>query len=395
MKPARHAVVCTLLSIALAAATAATAAPLPVTVPFDDDFGLVLFRVRIGDSPPLSAFLDTGFDVSVIDVAVAERLGLHPHDLKSEAQPGGTLETGKLDPLSLTIGELTTAPLELTTAPIAGLGAVVGRPLDLIVGHDLLERYVVEIDWPRRTLRWLDPQTPPTATAGTVLPVEIVAAEPFVVAGLAMPGGRAVFGRFKLDTGSLDVAGLNLNFVRDEKLLEAGTRELAVGGVGAGGETSGRLFRAEAILLGDHRLSRPLVGYTVDSGGFENRDNAGTIGVAWLSRFRLTLDYPHRRIVLEPGVDADRAVADDLSGLFLVDPLDGSGTLVVAQVFPGSPAERAGVRPGDVLLRWNAAPPPTLREARARLQQPGRLDLVLRRDESEIPLALTPERYLP
>jgi len=379
----------------LGAVAATSAAEPPIAIPFDDDFGLVFFEVRIADSPPLAALLDTGFDVSIIDSGVAERLGFRPHDVKREAQPGGTLETGHLEPMQLTIGGRTTAPLALSTAPIAGLASVVGRPVELIVGHDLLERYVVEIDWPGQTLRWLAPETPPAAVAGMVLPVEIVSGQPFLVAGLALPGGRTVFGRFKLDTGSLDVAGLNLNFVRDEDLLTDATPQLAIGGVAVGGDTSGRLFRAEALLLGDRRLPRPVVGYTVDSGGFENRDNAGTIGVAWLSRFRLTLDYPHRRVVLTPGADADRPVAEDLSGLFLIDPLDGSGSLVVAQVLPGSPASRAGIAPGDALVLWNGAPPPRLREARTRLQQPGELPLELRRGANQLAVDLTLQPYLP
>ena len=77
----------------------------------------------LAGSPPLSALLDTGFEETVLDAAVA------------------------------------------------GLSPLLGRPLDVIVGHDVLERYVP--------------------------------------AGIGTTDGRDVFGLFKIDTASLDASGLN------------------------------------------------------------------------------------------------------------------------------------------------------------------------------------------
>jgi hypothetical protein len=44
------------------------------------------------------------------------------------------------------------------------------------------------------------------------LPVNVVAAEPFIEIALEQPHAGLIPGTFKLDTGSTDVAGLNWNF---------------------------------------------------------------------------------------------------------------------------------------------------------------------------------------
>lgn len=378
----------------LLSAASADARPPLADVPFDDDFGLVFFELSLAGSEPLAALLDTGFDVTAIDRDVAERLGLQVEGLKSEAQPGGEIETGRIAPQSLRIGALEIPEFALTSAPIAGLGAIVGRPVEVIVGHDLLERFVVDIDWPHRRLRFLEPQGFAHASAGTVLPVEIRDSEPLVPAGLVLSGGRSVFGLFKLDTGSLDVAGLNLNFVRDQAIVGPETRELAAGGVAVGGETAGRLFRAEAFVLGDLRLPRPVIGYTVDSGGFENREDAGTVGVGWLSRFRLILDYPRRRVILEGGPGVERPIEEDLSGLFIVAPQPSR--LMVAQVLPGSPGADAGIAPGDEIVGFAGGAAPSLAAVRQALRQPGPVEIVVRREGSaDRELRLERRAYLP
>jgi len=382
------------LVTALALPSSSAAAPL-ADLPFDDDFGLVFLDVEV-HGVALPALLDTGFDVSVIDRGAAAGLGLEPESTETLAQPGGAIETGTLPSTALSIGGHRFDDVTLTTAPIAGLAAFVGRPIAVILGHDVLSRAVFDIDWPARRLRILDPEGWSWSGPGTVLPIRIHEAQPLLPAGVAMPGGRAVFGWFKLDTGSVDVAGLNLNFVRDNDLIGPGTTEIAAGGVAVGGDTEGRLFRAAAFVLGDRRLERPVLGYTTDSGGFENRDDAGTFGVGWLARFRLILDYARERIVLVAGPDADAPPPEDQTGVLFVSSPEDFATLVVAQVLPGSPAERAGLRPGDVVTGFGDPPQPVdLVAARRATQTSGLLDLELLRDGDRVRARIERTHWIP
>ncbi len=370
-------------------------APVPLAeVPFESVGGLICFQASLPGSPPLSALLDTGFDVTVLDSAVAARLGLEPRNVQAAAAPGGAVEAGHLAPLTLRLGSLAVDGAPLTTVPLAGLSSVIGRPLDLVLGHDVLQRFVVEIDWTRRRLRFFEPASYTHAGPGLVLNVEIRDAQPLVSAGITMAGGRSVFGLFKLDTASLDAAGLNLNFVRDQALLVPGTREIAVTGVALGGATEGRLFRAQGLWLGTRRFESPLLSYTLDSKGFENRVDAGTLGVAVLSRFRMILDYPRRRVILEDDPGAPARAAEDLSGAWLVSPAPDFGSVRVARVLPGSPAAQAGLADGDEIVR-TAGLAASLAQARDLMQQPGPLQLTVRRQGVTRELTLLRRPLLP
>jgi membrane-associated protease RseP (regulator of RpoE activity) len=153
-----------------------------------------------------------------------------------------------------------------------------------------------------------------------------------------------------------------------------------MGGVAVGGSTEGRLFRAAAFVIGADRIDAPLIGYTVDSGGFENRNDAGTVGAAVLSRYRLILDYPRNRIILEDGPNAGDDPTEDHSGILVVSPGPAFDSLVIAQVIPGSPAAEAGLAPGDEITSMDGRSGWTLRDVRLALEQPGPIDLVVRKD---------------
>lgn len=380
-----------LLALALAAAPAAPVAD----VPFDDAFGLVFFEATIGDSGPLSFMLDTGFDVSVLNTDVAARLGLKAAEVKSEAAPGGAVEVGALPPATLSIGALRVEGLRLSTVPLTPLAGFVGRPLDGVLGHDVLASRVVEIDYPERRLRFRSAEGYQHEGPGQVLPVTFQDSQALVIAGVEMPGGRTVFAPFKLDTGSLDLAGLNFNFVRDGHLIAADVPELHVRGIAVGGDTEGRLFRAAALVLGIDRVERPLLGYTVDSAGFENRPDAGTLGGALLSRHRLILDYPRSRIILEGGSRGPAPrVGEDMAGAVLTSTGPAFATVVVAQVIAGTPAAVAGLVAGDEIVTAGGRRV-SLREARELLQEPGGLDLVIRREGQERKLRLERRPLLP
>lgn len=325
-------------------------------VTIDTDFGLVLLDVSVNDGKPHTFILDTGFEFSVIDAGVAAELGLTVSDPDTIPQPGGPVEVGLVEGVRLGLPGDDFAPRTLRALPISPAWSVIGRKFAGILGHDVLAERVWVIDYEGRRLRTYPASFEPEV-AGAELPVEVIAAEPFVPAEIEQEGGRRIPGRFKLDTGSTDVAGLNRNFLRDSMVLEPEQATLPLPGFAVGGETSGILFRVAALRIGPYALSRPVIGATLSSGGFEDRADAGTLGGELLRRFTLTLDYPRDRILLEPNGLFDAPVREDLSGIFMFRA-EGAGldTIVVSVVAPGSPAEEADIREGDVLLALDGVP---------------------------------------
>lgn len=326
----------------------------------------------------LTFIIDTGFDVTIIDAEVASRIGLVAESKRQENQPGGAIEVGSLPAVALRFDCFEVPDVVMTTAPISGLSAVLGRSFHGILGHDVLERFVFDLDYPAKRLRVMASEGWRAPAGSTPVAIEIRERQPLARAVLVTADGREIRGLFKLDTGSLDVAGLNLNFVEDHAVVGPDDPQLVAGGVAVGGGTEGRLFRAGALVLGARRIEAPLIGYTVDSGGFERREDAGTIGVQVLSLSRLVLDYPHQQVVFVG--PASPPTGEDRTGMLLVSPPPSFDQLVVATVVAGSPAALAGLAAGDQITSLGGRSGLSLRDARELQRGDGPLEVTSVRD---------------
>ena len=331
-----------------------------VEVPIDTDFGLVWIEVSVNGSDPLPFLLDTGFDYSVIDAGVAASLSLTVSDPDTVPQPGGPVEIGLAEGVTIGMPGGEFPDWTLRVIPIAAASQVVGREFAGIIGHDVLAERVWRIDYEAGTMTVYDASSV-LPVNGAEIAVEVIAAEPFIEAAIEQPHAGTIPGRFKLDTGSTDVAGLNLNFHEGAGVLAPGQTTIPVPGVAVGGETTGILYRIGAFRIGPYSISSPVIGATLESAGFENRADAGTIGAAILRQFTLTLDYPRNRILLEPNGSYGEPAGEDLSGLWAVAHGEDFSVAMARFVIPDSPAARAGVQVNDLILAVDGVPVSELR----------------------------------
>ena len=107
-------------------------------VPIDTGFGLVWIEVSINGSDPLPFLLDTGFDYSVIDAGVAAALSLTVSDPDTVPQPGGPVEIGLTEGVTLGVPGGDLHDWILRAIPIAAAAQIVGHEFAGIIGHDVL-----------------------------------------------------------------------------------------------------------------------------------------------------------------------------------------------------------------------------------------------------------------
>jgi len=378
--------------IAACAPSQRSASPIE-TFAMETAAGVPFIQLRIGASQPLNFMIDTGFDINVIDLQVAQSLGLRGEGAQMEAQPGGDVAIAQLPPIDLTGSQRTYEAIPFTGFALGeSLSAVMGRPVAGILGHDFLRRYVVELDYDDETLRLFDPEEW-EYDGGAIVPVTIIDGEPLVEGVLTLPSGRTVRAPFKFDTGSLDVAGLALNFVREENIVEPGMPELSISGLAVGGETEGRLIRVRRFEIGSIAIEQPQLGYDVDTGGFENRTNAGTVGVGVFARGRVILDYPHDRIVLDSSYSG-RATEEYPSGLLLASSPGDFTEVIVMLVMANGPGAEAGLIEGDAIVAIDGERA-DLAQARALLRRTTSRTLTVRRGGREITVEIAPRPLLP
>src|SRR5690348_10481423 len=98
---------------------------------------------------------------------------------------------------------------------------------------------------------------------------------------------------------------------------------------------------------------------TGTSGDAASSHIAGNIGGDLLKRFRVTFDYAHQRLWLEPNALNAAPEQFDRSGLWLSRAPDGD--FAVGDVATGSAAQSAGIEAGDEIIAVNGTSSSKLR----------------------------------
>jgi PDZ domain-containing protein len=330
----------------------AAAEPL-ATVPLTSVGGMVFVAVG-GDSAPARLWLlDSGFETSVVNRRYADSLRLPQYAHQEQVAPGGHTDVGVVPGIRLHVGPVTFRPESLAVIDLHNVEPLLGVAYAGILGHDFLMQYVTRVDYDRRVVELFAPPSFVYTGPGYPLPVWIEANEPFAL-GLLYVKGRTVPAKLKLDTGSLDVLGLNGSFVQQTDLTRGGARGVPALGAAVGGKVAAYLIRLDSVTIGGSRLARPIVGY---SGETERRGDAGTVGMGFLNRFNLVFDYARRRVILEPTARTDRPLEYDASGLLLTAGGPNFQGITVLSVASGSPADVAGIQAGDSLVAIDGESP--------------------------------------
>jgi predicted aspartyl protease len=339
MKPRR--VVTLTLALACLAAASASAQTEP---PADALIGEVPFlthsetnRVFIDLSPegkrPFRLLLDTGASDSVLTPGYARELGV---TVRSHRSRPNQRETRLGRDLQFWIDTESSAQISRT-----------GWDYGLLGGTFLAE-YVLEIDFPGRRVRFLDPEkfaVPKQADGAgeAVLPLRVMGNRPFVK---ILVEGKEV--EVLLDTGAPQTVGLSGRSAKRAGYEPKRLARLGMGGVL--GPIESYLVEASELALGPFRFApAPLV---LAPNGMYNMGGStdSLIGYDLLEHFVMRIDYRRGRLWLRR--IGDRSLS--LFGLPWADTRETGAMLVISQsrilvqgVLPESPAERLGLMPGD------------------------------------------------
>jgi membrane-associated protease RseP (regulator of RpoE activity) len=127
-------------------------------------------------------------------------------------------------------------------------------------------------------------------------------------------------------------------------------------GVG-NGESRDLYVRLRGLRIGPYEIDRPILALSTDTeGSLSNADLGVNLGGNILSRFTVIIDYPGRRLILEPNSRFQEPFASDASGLVLKAQGADFKTFTVDGVVPNSPATGAGLQVGDIITAINGLP---------------------------------------
>jgi hypothetical protein len=302
--------------------------------------------------------LDSGASVTIVSERCARELGLAmsgTRELTNAGNGENKTRVSSVKNLSVALAGLPIVSGKGLAVSLEAYESQEGRPVDGVLGFELFEKRVVSIDYPNRIVRLYDPKTYVYSGKSSDIPLRI-AGLAFVQAKLEYGNRDTSDAEFSIDTGSQSAVQLNRPFA-ERHPLPASKKTIDDMGTGVGGEYARKLGRLESLRIGDVLVGHPVASFSqAANGASANPKFDGSIGSELLRRFSVILDYPHKRLILEPAAEPNSPFEADMSGLHLTASGSDFRAIVVRRVFEGSPAALAGVREGDILVEVNGKP---------------------------------------
>ena len=351
-----------LLVSGTACATPPVATPViaPMTMPCALIKNLCYLQGSFGGARNLSLALDTGSSISVIDRAHESALGLAPSDSGTAdgIGRGGDQTYHRFDAVRVDFAGQSLPSETIVGIPLDYIASRNGFPSDGLLGANVFNHFVVDTDYVRGNVAFIDPSAGFAPPDRDVIPTEVSTGVPFVDAAILLPDGHELAGRFLIDSGQLG-AGVMLYdaFQRAHPEIFRGLKLNDTHTSGVGGAIALRTGTLSGLRLGRFRTMDITTVFTVDAGGIAKDPRlAGAIGADFLAKFDVAFDYPHGRIFLRPNANFALPFPRNRSGLSVLVHPPEFHTFYVERVSPQSPGDLAGIRAGDRITAVDGHP---------------------------------------
>jgi hypothetical protein len=317
--------------------------------------------------------LDTGATITMIDSSLLADI---PFDNTSAETPAGRMPISKHCVPHASFGQ---QQIEGSIPYVLGLDfaelrETSGHPIYGVIGMDILRQWVLQIDFDRGALEL-------SKQARDVEGSQAVGIE---YGKDRLPRVRASIGGteaidFVIDTASISYETGNL----DSRFIGAQSKSAGLRNVGshlattAAGIRSSNLLQAKSLRVGQIETLEPIFA--------ESKGNS--LGLYWLSRFSVTLDFPNSTMFLREGKSHDKSDLINRTGLHI---LKRDGRVLIAQIEPASAAAQSDLRVGDQIVRINELVPQSSRldELRRCLCDGDKATIVVTRDGKEFEATL-------
>lgn len=341
--------------------------------------GVVIVRACVGEyKDSLNFIFDTGSGGISLDSTTVVELGLPVKPTERMIRGiGGIRKLSYVMDETLRLPRLQVSRLDFHINDYELLTSVYGVRIDGIIGYSLLSRYIVKVNYDKMQIEVWTQGTVRYPKGGHLLRPTINTL-PVMPAWIRDASNRG--GLFYMDTGAGLCMLLTEDYVRDSTLLPAGKKITITQGEGLGGKKIMRLTTLKEIKIGHYRFRNVPAHLFEDEFRLTNYPElGGLVGNDLLRRFNLVINYQRKEIHLSPNSHFSEQFDYSYTGLgiYLVD-----GEVLVEDVIPGSPGEKAGLKIGDVILAVNNNFSGNIQTYKTMMQVPhARLKVIVRRGE--------------
>lgn len=326
---------------------------------FKKSRGLIILPLYINGKGPFNFILDTGVGhLLITDADLKDSLQLeYLRKMKIEGLgEQETLTAYSTSFLELRVGSATfkDASAAILTSDIFNLSGYLGMPIHGLIGYDFFKSFIVKINYEANILKIFSTGKARLYKKGTKFPLLVVDKKPFIDASVETDGGKKLWVRLLIDSGSGHPISLesynNQPFDLPKRFVDANL------GIGLSGNIRGFYGRINALNIGKFTLNNVLCSFPLfdDVGAKAEPDTRnGSIGNPLLSKFIVVFDYQKNRVFLKPLANFKKPFDYDKSGMEIVADGKNFDRYIVSRVEPQSAASDFGILAGDEILTIN------------------------------------------
>jgi hypothetical protein len=347
--------------------------------------GIITVKIQIQGYPDtLNFVLDTGSGGISLDSMTADRLKMKT-ELSDRTIRGiaGIRKVKFAYNKTMLLPGITVDSLNFHINDYEILTMAYGEKIDGIIGYSFLSRYIVMINYDSLKISVYSKGRIKYPRGGFLLKPSLVNIPVF---SSSIKDDRELTSRFYFDTGAGMCLLLSSDFVSDSVFINPKRKFHTTQAEGLGGKAPMRQGVIRQVKIGPYRFKK------VPTYIFDDEYNVtsypylgGLIGNDLLRRFNLIINYERRDIYMMPNSHFKDAFDYSYTGLgiYLIDD-----AVTVVDVMPGSPAESAGFKPGDIVMAVSNNFTGNIQTYKTLLQTPGqKLKILVFRDRE--PLLLT------
>ncbi|MFH1119368.1 MAG: PDZ domain-containing protein [Bacteroidota bacterium] len=324
-------------------------------LPFENFDNIVIIETTINDSVPLRLILDSGVEgIIITDMDVVSKFADRCVRSFRITAPGTieVLEACITSPVLVKVKGLVPAitNIIMLNEDYFSLESYIGTSVHGLIGLDKFRNMVVTTNYDRNMIRFTRPSRYKLPDHAEIIPISIDRGKPHMNSRVEFDNGTIMDLWLLIDSGAnhpLLLENDSLEGYKPQKSIKATI------GKGLAGNMKGEFARVGWLMLGNYRLDNIIASFTdsyLPISTSTRPGRHGTLGSGALSRFRVTFDYSRERMILQKGAKFRKPFEYNMSGITFRSMGSQFNLFEVSDIIPGSPADIAGIREGDILL---------------------------------------------
>jgi len=280
-------------------------------IPFETSGTHLFIKIQTKQSDSLRFIFDTGATGATIDSATAERSGISKENrqVANIAGSGGAQNYTMVLHQNMKIGNAEIKDINLVLVNMGSLSAAIGSKLDGIVGYEILNQYVTQLDFDHKKLRLYNGIKSIDTTGYTGIPFEFNKSVliPRFPISIKLANGETFTGRVMFDTGNAFSLIVSTPFSKYHDFNSKLGDVTDTKGRGMNAVTQDQIAGIQSMSFDGFNFGPMGIRLTVNDKAEPKDGYLGILGIEVIKHFNVILDYANKRIYLKPNQSFHKA----------------------------------------------------------------------------------------